>query len=260
VQAALTLLESGGVEAVSTRAVSAAAEVQPPTIYRHFGDMQGLLNEVASTGFTAYLREKGARATLSDPVQQLREGWNLHIEFGLTHPHLYQLMYGAAQSNSAQSASAQSASAQSNSAQSAPPWPAALEGTAMLRKLLQRVAEAGRLAVSVDRAAALVHGAAMGMTLSLLSAPVKDSSLPDLMLNAVLKAILTPDPATPDPAAPDENSYNDTATGPQRGAGFAKAQAAAHAVSLVALLPHMNAPFSEAEQRLLTEWLQRLLA
>lgn len=253
-QAALTLLESGGIEAVSTRAVSAAAEVQPPTIYRHFGDMQGLLNEVASTGFTAYLTAKGARATLSDPVEQLREGWNLHIEFGLTHPHLYQLMYGAAHSSAAQSASAQS-----NSAQSAPPWPAALEGAAMLRKLLQRVAEAGRLAVSVDRAAALVHGAAMGMTLSLLSAPIKDSSLPDLMLSAVLKAILTPDPATPDNTALDNDPDNDTATGLQRGAGFAKAQAAAHAVSLVALLPHLDSPFSEAEQRLLTEWLQRLL-
>ncbi|THF70844.1 TetR/AcrR family transcriptional regulator [Deinococcus sp. Arct2-2] len=233
VQAALTLLETGGVEAVSTRAVSAAAEVQPPTIYRHFGDMQGLLNEVASTGFTAYLREKGARATLSDPVEQLREGWNLHVEFGLTHPHLYRLMYGAAQAGAGPSGSS---------------WPAAQEGTAMLHQLLQRVAEAGRLAVSVDRAAAMVHGAALGVTLSLLSAPVKDPALPDLMLSAVLTAILTPDPAA--------------VTGPALGpdSDSATPQAAAHAVSLVALLPNLKAPFSDAEQRLLTEWLHRLIS
>jgi hypothetical protein len=37
-KAASELLDSGGVEAVSTRAVAAAAGVQPPTIYRKFGD------------------------------------------------------------------------------------------------------------------------------------------------------------------------------------------------------------------------------
>ena len=41
------LLNDGGREAVSTRAVAAAAGVQPPTIYRQYGDMQGLLSAVA---------------------------------------------------------------------------------------------------------------------------------------------------------------------------------------------------------------------
>ncbi len=40
-QAAARLLAEGGREAVSTRAVSSAAGVQAPTIYRQFGDMQG---------------------------------------------------------------------------------------------------------------------------------------------------------------------------------------------------------------------------
>jgi AcrR family transcriptional regulator len=39
-EAAARLLSSGGVDAVSTRAVAAAAGVQPPTIYRQFGDKQ----------------------------------------------------------------------------------------------------------------------------------------------------------------------------------------------------------------------------
>src|SRR4051794_36006940 len=47
-QAAARLLAEGGREAVSTRAVSRAAGVQAPTIYRQFGDMQGLLDAVAS--------------------------------------------------------------------------------------------------------------------------------------------------------------------------------------------------------------------
>ena len=109
----------------------------------------------------------------------------------------------------------------------------------MLRSLMQRLAEAGRLSVSVDRAAAMVQAAVRGTTLSLLGSPVKDEALSELMLSAVLTAILTP-----------EASLADGSSGPQ---------VAAHAVSLAALLPGLQAPFSEAEQRLLKEWLQRLM-
>ena len=93
-QAAARLLAEGGREAVSTRAVSRAAGVQAPTIYRQFGDMQGLLDAVASHGYATYLASKRERATHHDPVEDLRRGWNLHIDFGLANPALYILMYG----------------------------------------------------------------------------------------------------------------------------------------------------------------------
>lgn len=217
-QAALTLLETGGVEAVSTRAVSAAADVQPPTIYRQFGDMQGLLNAVASAGFAAYLRAKVARAQTREPVEELREGWNRHVEFGLTHPHLYTLMYGRLRPGEES--------------------PVALEAAGMLRTLLGRVAEAGRLAVGVDRAAAMIHASAVGVTLTLLGARERDDGLAERMREAVLSAILTPEGETAGNATPQ--------------------QAAAHAVALVALLPTLPAPFSAAERTLLLEWLGRL--
>ncbi|UQN08699.1 TetR/AcrR family transcriptional regulator [Deinococcus sp. QL22] len=222
-QAALKLLEAGGVEAVSTRAVSAAADVQPPTIYRHFGDMQGLLDAVAVAGFTAYLQVKGARASLSDPVEELRAGWNLHLEFGLTHPHLYTAMHRTPELSAAS--------------------PAALEGAAMLRSLMQRVAEVGRLGVSVDRAAAMFHAACKGVTLSLLGSTEQDHGLSEQMREAVLKAVLVPE-VDSEPTSGSSSS--------------ARQQAAAHAVSLVALLPSVPSPLSEAEQALLIEWLGRL--
>lgn len=218
-QAALTLLEQGGVDAVSTRAVSAAADVQPPTIYRQFGDMQGLLNAVASAGFASYLQAKVARVRTGDPVEELREGWNRHVEFGLTHPHLYTLMYGRLQLGEES--------------------PAAREGAAMLRALMERVAESGRLAVGVDRAAAMIHASAVGVTLTLLGAQERDDGLAERMREAVLGAVLTPEPGT----ATD----------------VAGSQAAAHAVALAALLPKLQAPFSRAEQTLLLEWLGRLV-
>ena len=108
----------------------------------------------------------------------------------------------------------------------------------MLRALMQRVAEAGRLAVDVERAAAMIHASAVGVTLVLLGAGERDDGLADRMREAVLGAVLT--------------SGGETASHPT------EQQAAAHAVALVALLPTLPAPFSEAEQRLLLEWLGRL--
>jgi len=46
VEAAVELLEKGGPDAVSTRAVAAAAGMQPPAIYRLFGDKEGLLEAI----------------------------------------------------------------------------------------------------------------------------------------------------------------------------------------------------------------------
>ncbi len=204
---------------MSTRAVSAAADVQPPTIYRHFGDMQGLLNEVASAGFTAYLESKTKRTRLSDPVQELRDGWNLHLDFGLTHPHLYKLMYGVLTDNSRSRA--------------------ALESFGLLHNVLRRVAEAGRLTVDVNRAAVMIHGAALGTTLSLLNSQVKDTKLSDLMLESVLNTILTSE------SKPANTSSQSPVT--------------THAVSLIALLPELESTFSAAERKLLVEWLHRLM-
>src|SRR3954470_7132492 len=78
VAAAARRLAEGGPDAVSTRAVSAAAGVQPPTIYRLFGDKEGLLDAVAAHGFQAYLATKTIVPQSDDPVADLRRGWDLH--------------------------------------------------------------------------------------------------------------------------------------------------------------------------------------
>src|SRR5215469_10985172 len=92
-RAAADLLQTGGIEAISTRAVAAAAGVQPPTIYRLFGDKQGLLDAVAAHGFASYLATKTTRESTGDPVEDLRAGWDEHVELGLAKPALYRLMY-----------------------------------------------------------------------------------------------------------------------------------------------------------------------
>jgi AcrR family transcriptional regulator len=133
-RAATELLATGGRNAVTTRAVSAAAGVQPPTIYRHFGDMQGLLLVVARETLAVNVREQAIRALTSDPVEDLRRGWDLHIAFGLAHPDAFALLY-----------SAPSVAVHIS---------AIHEGVEVLQGLVARIAEAGRLRIDVAHATA----------------------------------------------------------------------------------------------------------
>src|SRR5687768_637552 len=89
IAAAATLLGEGGREAVSTRAVSVAAGVQAPTIYRLFGDKQGLLDAVAEYGVQQWLASKMKQPVGIDPIDDLRRGWDHHVTFGLENPALY---------------------------------------------------------------------------------------------------------------------------------------------------------------------------
>jgi AcrR family transcriptional regulator len=179
VRAAAELLAAGGREAVSTRAVAAAAGVQAPTIYRQFGDMAGLLDVVASHGFAAYLREKTTRARAEDPVEDLRRGWDLHVGFGLANPAFYALMYG-------------------NPRPGAEPT-AAKEAAEILRGLVQHAAEAGRLRIGVEDAARMIHAAGSGVVLSLIAADPRDRdlSLSSRVREVILAAVTTiPTPDT----------------------------------------------------------------
>jgi AcrR family transcriptional regulator len=219
VRAAADLLAAGGREAVSTRAVSAVAGVQAPTIYRHFGDMRGLLDAAATRSFAEYLQKKKTRPAEADPVDDLRRGWDLHVEFGLTNPAVYALLYGDPRPDDR---------------------PAAVrEGDAILRGLVQRIAEAGRLCVGVDRATQMMHSACRGVTLNLISTPVpeRDEGLSEATREAVL-SVITTDASTTEAGSEDDLP-------------------ARRAVALKAVLGKSRA-LTPAEAALLSEWLDRL--
>ena len=183
VAVAARLLAEGGREAVSTRAVSAAAGVQAPTIYRLFGDKQGLLDAVAEHGFAAYVGPKATRRDSGDPVEDLRAGWDLHLAFGLANPALYVLMTEPRPDG-------------------APP--AAVAGIDYLTGLVERIAESGRLAVPVSQAVQLIHAAGTGATLTILGLPegARDTTVSRLAREATISAITTDAPASsvPGPA------------------------------------------------------------
>src|SRR5918997_1072229 len=221
VRAAAGLLADGGREVVSTRAVAAAAGVQAPTIYRQFGDMRGLLDEVSSYGFSTYLRDKSRRERAEDPVEDLRRGWDLHVGFGLANPAFYKLMYGDPVSGTEPAA--------------------ALEASEILHGLVRRVAEAGRLRVGVERAARMIHDAGSGVTLALIGTEPqdRDPALSEATREAILAAVSTDETVGVD----DEGDRDD--------------RVANRAVALKAILPETT-ELTPGELALLSEWLDRI--
>ncbi|MQY09559.1 TetR/AcrR family transcriptional regulator [Actinomadura macrotermitis] len=167
-RAAADLLAASGSESVSTRAVCAAAGVGAPALYHHFGDKQGLLDAVAALGFERYLADKRAQPRSGDPVEDLRRGWDLHVEFGRTHPAFYALMYGGARRP-----------------------PIAGEAHEILLGLVGRVARAGLLRVPVETAAAMMHAAGVGVTLAVIADPDGAGELSERTREAVLAALTT---------------------------------------------------------------------
>ncbi|RAO12386.1 TetR/AcrR family transcriptional regulator [Micromonospora noduli] len=178
VSAATELLREKGANAVTTRAVAQAAGVQAPTIYRLFGDKDGLIDAVAEHVMATYVSGKAVAAD-GDPVADLRAGWRAHVEFGLTNPELYALI--ATRGSGA-------------------PSPATVAGLDVLRRRVRRLAASGLLRVDEERALMMIHSAGNGTILTLLGMPAdqRDPGLGEAMLDAVLTSILATTPITPD--------------------------------------------------------------
>lgn len=176
IRSAARLLDEGGREAVSTRAVSAAARVQAPTIYRIFGDKQGLLDTVAIDGYTAYLGANGQVEAGLDPVDDLRRGWDLHVDFGLAHPQVYSLIYGQPRSGDVS--------------------PAVAAASKIVGLYMHRIAGAGRLRISEDAAVQLANALGSGTVLTLiaLAKDRRDRAISDMAREAMIAAVTTDAP------------------------------------------------------------------
>ena len=220
VDVAARLLQQEGPAAVTTRSVAEGAGVQAPTIYRLFGDKDGLLEAVAehvlAAHVTAKTRIEGASvAAGSDPLDDLRTSWMAQIEFGLTNPAVFRMLSDPARVERS---------------------PAAQSGQRVLEGRIRRVAATGRLRVSEQRAVGLVQAAGVGTIQVLLAtAPEhRDPGLAEGIYDAVLAQILTDAP---------------TRTDDGRAAAVVALRARASELEVL----------TAAERRLLEEWLDRVI-
>ncbi|MGW8430604.1 TetR/AcrR family transcriptional regulator [Curtobacterium citreum] len=172
------LLNAEGRDAVTTRAITSALHIQAPTIYRIFGDKQGLLDQVALHGFAAHLATWTGWTPGADPIDSLRQGWDMHIDWGLRHPQVYSIAYGDPRDGTSS--------------------PAADAIDAILREQLVEAAKTGRLAVPVADAVDVIRAAGVGVVFTLLARPAesRDMSLSARSRDAALNAVLAV-PAAP---------------------------------------------------------------
>ena len=151
-----------------------------PTIFRLFGDKHGLMDEVAEHVMATYVAAKSEQAFHEDgdPVDDLRDAWRTHVDFGLANPDLFVLLSTPGRLDRS---------------------PATAAGVGVLEGRVGRVAAAGLLGLSEFQAVGLLHAAGTGAVFALLQQPPesRDTSLPDAMLEAVLNAVLTTTPAPP---------------------------------------------------------------
>ena len=184
VDVAARLLREEGPAAVTTRGVAEEAGVQAPMIYRLFGDKDGLLEAVAEHVMATYVCAKAADVKAAsaagvDPLDDLRAGWEMQINFGVANPALFRLLSDPDRVLHS---------------------PAAQSGRHVLESRVHRVAATGRLRVDERRAVDLIQAAGIGAIQTLLSTPPdqRDPRLPESMFQAILGQILTDAPERPE--------------------------------------------------------------
>ncbi|MGO3363070.1 MAG: TetR/AcrR family transcriptional regulator [Corynebacterium sp.] len=169
IAAAADMIARSPGEDFSLRAVCETVGVKLPTAYHFFGSKQGLVDAVVEHGFDMYIAEKQAMEWTDDPIQDIRTGWDAHVDFGLANPGFYALMYGTVQPG-------QAPSAQSRPAE-------------ILLGLTTTAAEQGRLTVPPEQASAHIMATNIGVTLRQIIQGASDPGLSAAVRDGVISAI-----------------------------------------------------------------------
>ena len=170
--AALVILEAQGPEGLTTRVVCEAAGIKAPTLYHHFGDKSGLERALVQRGLEEFMQRKRAPAASADPLEQLRFGWDVTLEFALKRPALYALF--------AQQVRAQPA--------------LVADAYALMQARVQRLVDMGRFRGPLDEATRAVWAASQGaLSLVQQGAQRKDvEATSELLFKAVVRELSHP--------------------------------------------------------------------
>ncbi|PYI64584.1 TetR/AcrR family transcriptional regulator [Arthrobacter livingstonensis] len=97
IDAACALLaETGSASRLSIRAVAARTGVAATSVYLHFADLDEIKLAVADRAFADLgAARTAATAGIDDPAAELTARCLAYVDFALTHPGQYRLMFGA---------------------------------------------------------------------------------------------------------------------------------------------------------------------
>jgi AcrR family transcriptional regulator len=227
IEAAAALLAKSVDGDVSTRQICDAAGVTAPTLYHHFGDKESLLRAVVDFGWTDFLRSKRSVAVVvHDHVgDDIRAGWNNHVEFALKNPNFYRLMWAPGV---------------------APNSVALAEAHRILYDRMKLGASRGQLRVSPAMAARIVMSATVGAALALITQPehYTDDSFSQQLLEAVVGFVTV--------AAATKGQGRTRRAAPQ------STSISSVAATLSSKLESEPNPLTPAERQLLQQWLATL--
>lgn len=82
-----------GPHRITMRSLAEKLGHSPATIYLHFRSKQALLREIALHGFDALGRALAPTEAIEDDAEALAELLRRYVDFGLSHPELYRLMF-----------------------------------------------------------------------------------------------------------------------------------------------------------------------
>jgi AcrR family transcriptional regulator len=92
--AATALLDSGGEEAVTLRAVGHASGISHNAPYKHFKSRDALLAAVATADFVMLTKAfQAVRQSSIKPVAKLMKALNVVVDFSVEHPARYRLLF-----------------------------------------------------------------------------------------------------------------------------------------------------------------------
>jgi len=94
---AANLLDIGGEEAVTLRAVGQAAGLSHNAPYKHFASRRALLAAVATASFEALAKDaESVRVSDRSPLEKLLAAIGLLVDFSRRHPARYRLLFNSA--------------------------------------------------------------------------------------------------------------------------------------------------------------------
>ncbi len=93
-EAAERVLERDGLAGLTLRAVAREAGVSHAAPTHHFGDLTGLVSELAAIGFRQFnATMEAARATGTVPLEKSMAGAKAYVGYAQAHPGMYGLMF-----------------------------------------------------------------------------------------------------------------------------------------------------------------------
>jgi AcrR family transcriptional regulator len=103
--AAERLLErEGSEEAITLRSVAREAGIAAPSLYGHFADRDAILDAVLDRAFERLRRHiVAATDRLTDPVESLLAGCQAYVDFAMTEPARYKVLFARIRSGPAAS-------------------------------------------------------------------------------------------------------------------------------------------------------------